>query len=92
MNCTPKVLCSTFGVQFITTQPLRIILFYSEAFLNCLLKGLPLFFEPLEYSLASEMETVVVVIGQVTLDLYLDISYIHIFIHIGVIERCAGFE
>ena len=64
----------------------------TEDLFNCLFQCPPFFFEPLEYSLASEMETVIVVIGRVTLDLYLDISYIHIFIHIGVIERCAGFE
>ena len=64
----------------------------SEAFLDSLFQRLPLFFEPLEDSPAAEMETVVIVIGRITLDLYLDISYIHIFILIGVIERCAGFE
>ena len=46
-----------------------------------------LFFEPLEHSLATEMKTVVVVIGRVSLDLHLDISDIDIFLLIGVIEH-----
>ena len=51
-----------------------------------------LLFKPLEDSLAAEMETVVVVIGRVWFDLYLDFPDIHIFLLIGVIERCAGSE
>ena len=46
----------------------------SEASLDCLFQGLPLFLEPLEHPLASEMKAVVVVIGRGALDLYFDIS------------------
>ncbi len=53
------------------TDMAQFLLLDSEAFLDSLFQCPPLFFEPLEYSLASEMETVVVVIGRVTLDLYL---------------------
>ena len=65
---------------------------YTEASLDCLFQRLPLFLEPLEHSLTSEMKAVVVVIGWVSLDLHLDISDIDIFLLIGVIERIACFE
>lgn len=65
---------------------------YTEAILNCLFQCPPLFFEPLEDSLATEMEAVVVLIGRGALDLYLDISGIYIFLLIGVLECCFGFE
>ncbi len=64
----------------------------SEASFDCLFQRLPLFLEPLEYSLASEMKVVVFVIGRVVLDLHLDISDIDIHLLIGVIGRRAGFE
>ncbi len=65
---------------------------YTEALFNCLFQCPPLFFEPLEHSLAAELEAVVVVIGRGALDLDLDISDIYIFFLIGVIERITGFE
>ena len=54
----------------------------SEAAFDCLFQRLPLFFEPLEHSLSSEMKAIVVVIGRVSLDLHFDISDINIFLFI----------
>ncbi len=65
---------------------------YSETVLDGLFQRLPLFFEPLEHSLATEMKTVIVVIGRVLLDLHLDIPNIYIFLLIGGIQSCAGLE
>ena len=56
------------------TDMAQFLLLDSKASLDSLFQRLSLFFEPLEDSLAAEMETVVIVIGRVTLDLYLDIS------------------
>ena len=61
----------------------------SKASPDCLFQRLPLFFEPLEDSLAAEMETEVVVIGQVALDLHIDIADFHIFLLVGVIKCMA---
>ena len=52
---------------------------YTEVSLNCLFQCPPFFLEPMEYSFATEMETVVDVIGRVLFDLYLYISDTHIF-------------
>ena len=49
----------------------------SKAFLDSLFQRLPLFREPLEDSLAADMETVVVIIGRGALDLHFDILDIH---------------
>ena len=64
----------------------------SEASVDCLFECLPLFFEPLEHSLATEMKTEIVVIGRVLLDLHLYIPNIYIFLLIGGIQSCAGLE
>lgn len=65
---------------------------YSESSLDRLYQRLPFFLELLENSLAAEVKTVVVAISRVSLELHFDISDIHIFLLIGVIERRACFE